>query len=484
MISDRSTSFTNHPRQGGLPWFLVTPGRGRWLTSAAPISGIGGGGKRLTKLAAAMAESPNESLPKQCADWGDLKAAYRLLSHPEVRPEQISAVHRQCTQQQARQAPVVLCVQDTTDLDYTHRTAVRGLGKIGDGGGRGFRQHTALAVSEQGRLWGILHQVWFLPCEPPEGETRRQRQARWSEPDVWGDIARGIGVWPRPSRLIHVGDRHSDVFRFLCICGELGHGFLVRAMHNRYLGEGSNRLWDHLRRQPVGAVETVEVGAQRTPGNRLKRRRRSAQVTVRYAPVEVPPPRNDPRTARRPPMRVWAVYVHEDDPPAEESALEWMLLTSEPVQTDADALRCLQWYRQRWKIEEWHRALKEGCRVERSQLDDVADLQRLAALAGVVAVRMLHLRDLADEDSPQADSPAALQASAPPAWIDVVSRLAGVAAAALTPRVFLLTIARRGGYLGRKHDARPGWMLLWRGWYDIQRMVEGFVLMRAPPKCG
>jgi len=460
------------------------PKRGRWLISAEPTSAIGGGEKRLTKLAAAMADAPNQSLPKQCGSWGDLKAAYRLLSHPKIRPEQITAVHRQCTRERAQQEAVVLCVQDTTDLDYTHRTAVRGLGKIGDGGGRGFRQHTGLAVSEDGRVLGILHQEWFLPCEPPEGETRRQRQARWNEPDVWGDTARGIGVWSGPSRLIHVGDRHSDVFRFMCICRELGHGFLVRAMHDRYLGDGTERLWQRLRRQRARFTQTVKVGTQRTPGNRIKRSSRLAQVTVRYASVVLPPPKNDPRTAGKPPIRVWAIYALEEDPPAGETPLEWMLLTSEPVQSDADAKRSLCRYEKRWTVEEWHRAEKEGCRVERSQLDDVDDLQRLAALAGVVAVRMLQVRDLADADSPDAENPAALQQAAPPEWIALVSRLADLPAEALTPRMFLLTIARRGGYLGRKHDARPGWKVLWRGWYDIERMVEGLALMRAPPECG
>jgi hypothetical protein len=431
-----------------------------------------------------MADAPDHSLPKQCAGWGDLKAAYRLLNHPRIRPDQITAVHRQCTQAQAQQAPVVLCVQDTTDLDYTHRTAVRGLGKIGDGGGRGFRQHTGLAVSEGGQVLGILHQKWFLPCELPEGETRRQRQARWSEPDVWGDIAQGIGLWPAGSRLIHVGDRHSDVFRFLCTCRRLGHGFLVRAMHNRYLDEGTERLWERLRREPVRFVQTVDVGAQRTRRNQLKRTSRSARVTVRYTSVVLSPPRNDPRTAKEAPIRVWAVYVLEENPPAGETPLEWMLLTSEPVQTDDDAKRCVQCYGRRWTIEEWHRALKEGCRVERSQLDDVYDLQRLAALAGVIAVRMLQLRDLADADGPEANSPARLQQAAPSAWIEVVARLSGQAPEALTPRGFLSLIARRGGYLGRKHDPRPGWKVLCRGWYDIERMVEGFELMRGPPRCG
>lgn len=431
-----------------------------------------------------MADSPDQSLPKQCGSWGDLKAAYRLLNHPQIDPQQITAVHRECTRERARQEAVVLCVQDTTDLDYTHRSVVRGLGKIGNGKGRGFRQHTALGVCEDGRVLGVLHQEWFLTSDPPEGETRRQRQARWSEPDVWGDTARGIGAWPGPSRLIHVGDRHSDVFRFLCTCRDVGHGFLVRAMHDRYLAGGRERLGEHLRSQPIRFTQTVAVGPQHTRRNRIKRSRRTAQVAVRYTSVTLPPPCNDPRTAGEPPIQAWAIHVLEEAPPAGETPLEWMLLTSEPVQSDAEAMRFIGWYRCRWTIEEWHRALKEGCRVERSQLDDVHDLQRLAALAGVIAIRMLQLRELADAASPDADNPAALQQTAPPEWIAVVSRLADLPAETLTPRVFLSTIARRGGHLGRKHDGRPGWKTLWRGWYDIQRMVQGFILMRAPPRCG
>lgn len=483
-MPNSSTLLTCHFGQGGLIWFLPIPKRGLWPILAGLIWAISGGKKRLAKLAAAMASAPNQSLPQQCGSWGDLKAAYRLLNHPQVRPEQITAVHRQGTLQRAQQASLVLCVQDTTDLDYTHRTAVRGLGKIGDGGGRGFRQHTGLAVSENGQVLGILQQQWFLPAEPPPEETRRQRQARWSEPDVWAQTAYGIGSWPGNARLIHVGDRHSDLFRFLCACDDLGHGFIVRAMHNRYLAQTSERLWPRLRRQPVGFFDAVEVTAQRMPRNRLKRAKRWARVAVRYAAVMLPPPQNDPRTAGRRPMPVWAIHSLEENPPAGESPLEWMLLTSEPVQNDADAKRALQWYKRRWIIEEWHRALKEGCQIQRSQLDDVDDLQRLAALSGVIAVRMIQMRDLADSHCPDVDNPATLRQTAPVLWIKVVSRLAGLPDEALTPRVFLLTIARRGGYLGRKHDPRPGWKVLWRGWHDIEQMVEGLQLMRPPPRCG
>lgn len=124
--------------------------------------------------------------------------------------------------------------------------------------------------------------------------------------------------------------------------------------------------------------------------------------------------------------------------------------------------------------------MKEGCRLEHSQLDDARDLQRLAALQGVIAVRMLQVRDLAAPDRPEANNPAVLQRTVPALWIKVVSHLGGVAADALTPRQFILTIARRGGYLGRRHNGRPGWKVIWRGWYDVERMVEGLELMLPP----
>lgn len=471
-------------RHGGLIWQDVTPDRGRWPTLQTLISAIFGEKKRLTKLAAAMAESPGKSLPQQCGRWADLKAAYRLLSHPAVTPEQITATHRQRTRRGAQVLPIVLSVQDTTDLDYTHRTAVRGLGKLGDGRGRGFRQHTALAVSGEGQVLGMLEQRWFLCSNPPERETRRQRQARWTEPDIWGETAEGIGRWPSSSRLIHVGDRHSDVFRFLCTCGDQGHGFLVRAMHDRYLADTDQSLWERLHLQPSAGHQTVHLGSQRTKNNHPKRDGRNAEVTIRYAPVLIPPPRNDPRTAGQLPIRAWAIYAKEERPPQVQSPVEWMLLTSEPIDTVADARRYLQWYGYRWRIEEWHRALKEGCRLERSQLDDIEDLKRLAALSGVLAIRLLQLRDLAREDSRQAHNPKTLQEFAPRLWIEVVARLAQVSPDALTPKQFLWTLARRGGFLARKSDGMPGWKTLWQGWQEVAKMVEGIELMKPPPTCG
>ena len=98
----------------------------------------------------------------------------------------------------------------------------------------------------------------------------------------------------------------------------------------------------------------------------------------------------------------------------------------------------------------------------------------------VVAVRLVQLRDLADaERSPDtADDPRALARTTPPIWIAVVARLAGVDPADLTPRTFWQTVARRGGWLARKHDPRPGWKVIWRGYHHIATMVRGIELMQ------
>lgn len=431
-----------------------------------------------------MAEAPGQSLPKRLPEWKDLKAAYRLLSNPAVSPGAIGQAHRRLTRERAEACDVVLSVQDTTSLDYTRRSAVRGLGRIGDGVGRGFQQHSALALDDRGEVLGLLYRHWFNRVDVPRGETRRQRQARWSEPDVWGDTAEAIGPWTGRGRLIHVGDRHSDVFRFLQTCRRLDHGFLVRAMHDRYLTEGT-RLWAFLQAQAEGGRIAVSIKARRTRGNRLCRKAREATVALRWAKVSLPPPRNDPRTADAEPIVTWAIYATEVDPPAAAEPVEWMLLSSEPIKTPAAAKEAIRRYQHRWKIEEWHRALKEGCRIERSQLDDAADLQRLAALCGIVAVRMLQLRDQARSDSPAADDPEALRRTVPPLWITLVGRLRGWEPETLTPRQFFLGIAKQGGYLARKHDGPPGWIVLWRGWYDLQQMVHGAQLLRGPPPtCG
>jgi hypothetical protein len=416
-------------------------------------------------MGAMMAESAGESLPKQMGAWSDLKGAYRLLNNDRVKPEQIGQGHRQLTMEALAARPVVLCVQDDTEIH-----GVKEGGKRGGQGGEVL--HSTLAVIPTGELVGILDQHWFRHVEPVQGETQKQRAGRWRESDAWADaverIASAIGV-ARGNRWIHVADRASDNLRFMHACVLAGHGFVVRAQHDRRVQEGADKLWEHMARREQAGTLTAQVGRQRDPqSGRITRQGRAATLAVRYGSVRLESPKNHPGAIE--PLEVRAVYLVEERPPEGIEAVDWMILTSEPVASFAGACVIAGYYQRRWVIEEWHRVLKEGCALEESQLEEAKALRRLSAIDSVVAVRMLQLRDLA-QGSGQRDA-AALRATVDETWIQVVATLARVNAALLTPAEFWKTIAKKGGFIGRKSDGRPGWKVIWRGWYDVSQMVR------------
>jgi len=412
-----------------------------------------------------------------------------LLSNPAVDPIAIGQSHRQQTRRLCAPHPVVRCVQDTTDLDFTRRTGIQGLGKTGNGSGRGLLQQTALAVLPDGSLLGILDQQWHIRVEPPQGETRQERLSRWRESQVWADAIAAVGPAPEGCRIIHMGDRQSDDGDTMAQAEHEGVGFLLRARHDRRVVDPVHGyLWERMHAQPLAGRKELAIGRQRNDDNPIKRSGRVASVAIRYASVTLARPA--PTLPPMPPRQVWAVLACEIHPPAGEEPLEWMLLTREPVNDLADALKIMGWYEKRWVMEEWHRVEKEGCRLDETQLDDVRDIQRLAAITGIVAVRLMQLRDLARQAETNAaqNTPQALALAVPAVWIAVVAKLGQLAPEALTPSRFYRLIARRGGHVGRKHDGPPGWKTLWRGWYDISLIAQGVELgLPASPssnKCG
>jgi hypothetical protein len=405
------------------------------------------------------------SLPKQCGCWAATKAAYRLLSHPEVTPGAILGPHTRLTRQRCVGHPLVLCVQDTTEMNFTAHAKVKGLGRIGDGHGRGFEQHATLAVTPGGRLIGVLDAHYCLKTERPEGETRTQMESRWSMGDLWPDAVNRAGPGPEGCRFVHVADRGGDCFGMMRACKDRGVGFLIRARSDRHVEDHATKLWSHAEAGVVAGTKSIKVRRHKSRPGSVPR---TTGVEVRFTPVRIDAPA---RSVDRP-IDAWAVHVKEPAPPKDEEAVEWLLLTSEPLTTPEAALQAVCWYQRRWVIEEWHKAQKDACRLEASQLDDRADLERLAAVLGVVAVWLLQLRDMARADGPEADDPVMLRSIVPPAWIRVVARMSKQKEAAMTPRTFFMALARRGGFLGRTHDGHPGWKTVYLGWADYAKMVE------------
>ena len=455
-----------------------------------------------------MAEEPTASLPDRSGSWAELMGAYRLLNNPRVDPAEIQRSHWRWTYQRCSNHPVVLCVQDTSDIDFTGHAAKKGLGPIGRQKGQGFLQHSALAVLPDGRLLGVLHQRWQVRVAAPAGETRKQMRLRWRESLFWAEGVQAVGQPPAGTRFLTVTDRAGDDFATFDACDRMGHGFVIRAQHDRSVENHSAYLWEYMASKPVLCRINVQVPAKPAgKGKDGKKHKaqpaRMASVQVRVASVQLDAPYRDPQF--KTPRQVNVVYAREVDPPPDAEPLDWMLLSSEPVDDQRQALRVIEYYRCRWVIEEYHKVQKSGCRLEDSQLQGVDALRRLAAAIGVISVRMLWLRDLAAESAPQpiipeqgddasrtqrpksdqAEDPAALRELMPTPWIRVVAKLAGVTDwSALTPRQFWRCIAQRGGWLGRKHDGPPGWQTVWRGWHKVAALVEGSLLLASPADPG
>jgi hypothetical protein len=422
--------------------------------------------RRAVQAASNLAENPLGSLPAQMHTWKETKALYRLLDEPDVTFAALMHPHLHQTREQARSSPVVLLVQDTTDIDLSHRHKISGVGQIGNERGRGFFIQTVLAVRPQSReVLGCMAQEPFVRVPAPEGEQRHQRLKREvRESDVWIRQVHTIGMPAAGSMWVHVGDRGADMFPFFQACQATQTHFLVRAAQNRRVQEHEAEITYALtlaRSWPSQASRAFEVPA------RHGHPARSTQLQLAFGQMTLLPPRNEPR-ASKDPMRVWVIRVWEEQTPEGEEPLEWILLTSVPTTTPEEAWERVDWYGHRWLAEDYHQCLKSGCRIEQRQLQSVDGLMRLLGLLSPLAVRLLQIRGFARSE-PERPAHEVVE----PLMLAVVAQRSGHSPASMTVGTFWTEVARLGGYLARSHDGPPGWRTIWKGWLSLQTFLEG-----------
>ena len=422
--------------------------------------------RRAVQAATKLAENPLGSLPAQMHTWKETKALYRLLDEPDVTFAALMQPHMQQTREQATSSSVVLLVQDTTDIDLSHRRKISGVGQIGNERGRGFFVQTVLAVRPQTReVLGCMAQEPFVRIPAPQGEQRYQRRKREArETDVWMRQVQSIGTPAKACMWVHVGDRGADMFPFFQACQATQTHFLVRAAQNRRIEESEEELThalDRARSWPSQASRPFEVPA------RHGHKGRSTQLQLAFGQMTLLPPRHEPRASKEP-LTVWVIRVWEEQTPEGEEPLEWILLTSVPTTTLEQAWERVDWYGYRWLAEDYHQCLTSGCRIEQRQLQAVDGLIRLLGLLSPLAVRLLQVRACARED-PERPAHEVIE----PLMLAVLAERTGGSPLTMTVGTFWTEVARLGGYLARSHDGPPGWRTIWKGWLSLQTLLEG-----------
>jgi hypothetical protein len=425
--------------------------------------------RRLVQMAQDFYARPQANLPQACGTRARTKAAYRLLDHDDLSLPQLLAAHFTSTVERMRDHAVVLAVQDTTSINYNSHQETAGLGRIGThkDGAQGLWLHDTMAFTPEGLPLGLLDaQVWARSRES-FGKKALRAQLPIEEKESFKWLASFAAAAAAQRELAHtqvvsVGDREADVYElFQLALRRADHPhLLIRAEQDRRLSEGQNHLWETVAAQEIAGSQQVQ--ASRRPG----RAARVASLTVRFAEVELRPPKTVRR--RGAPVRVWAVLAREEDPPPGVEPLEWMLLTTLPVRTAEEATEKLRWYTQRWQIEVYHRTLKSGCRIEERQLATARRLENCLAIDMVVAWRILHLTRLGREipDLPCTVYFDDLQWQALHGFIH---RSPDPPAEPPTLRQAIRMVASLGGFLGRKGDGEPGTKSIWLG---LQRLDD------------
>jgi hypothetical protein len=425
---------------------------------------------RLVHTADLLLQHPGGTFPQKLRNPADLKGFYRLLEGPTVTHGAVLEPHQHRTlEQMHRQDVVVLILHDTTVLDYSGLD-IPELGQVGDGHGRGYYCHNSLAVTETGQTLGLVHQILHRRRRVPKGEKKKERRAcPQRESLLWKRASAAIPVAPPGCRWVDVADRGADITEFLDYEEAAGKKYVARSQHNRRVEvlpdglPGQVKLHDWARSLPPGGRHEIKVQAK------SGQPARTAQVGVSWSTVTILPPRQPRGEERGVPLLVWVVRVWELAAPPGVEPLEWILLTNVSVWTLADARERVRWYSRRWVIEEFHKGQKTGCAIEKMQFTHADRLQPAIALLSVVAVALLQLRD-ASRDPALQTQPA--ERIVPRAWVVVLSAWRYGASRPLTVAEFFLALARLGGHQNRKHDHPPGWLILWRGWTQLQTMLK------------
>jgi hypothetical protein len=448
---------------------------------------------RLIELSTQILRHPQASLNHACETLAATKAAYRLFGNHSVTADKILEPHRQMTARRMGEHSLVLAVQDTVTLNYNSMQETEGLGFIGSrskNGLRGLLLHHTLAYTPDGVPLGVLTQeIWARPFV--KGVTTSDCKAqRFSEKETYrwlraAEAARNLT--PEGTDVVTVCDRGGDIYELMHGAEKAGIFFLIRASINRAIDPefsesegGGDTLYDHIAEQAPAATFDLEVIDEKTLKPTVKK------VDVRFGTVAL-------RRPKRPSsagfvdlpgrLDVSVVLVSEARPSAEKKALSWTLLTNMSVESLAEAVEKVHWYRIRWQIELYHKVLKSGFRIEACRLGHADKLKRFISLVGILACR---IQQITMESRKAAPIPAsevlssaewsALRAVTEEHTKKPISRDA-------TAKEALRMIARLGGFMGRKSDGDPGLTTVWRGWVRLQDLALAWTL-QTEERCG
>ena len=443
-------------------------------------------GKRFRTLVEQLSGQIGGSIPFACQDWAATKAAYRFLSNARVEEGKILAGHFLCTRDRfaATAGQPVLVLHDTTEFSY-HRDDPEAVGILqklaspyAHGGHPGHHitcgilMHSSLVVTTDGLPLGLaaikfwsrdkFHGANALKrsINPTRVPIEQKESYRWLE-----NVRQSTLLLAEPGRIVHIGDRESDIYELFSITHQAGTHFLLRTCVDRLAGAGDHTVANEMREVRVKGLHRVEVRDKKGTVS-------EAVLELRYRRIRVLAP--IAKQKMYPPLMLTVLHATERDLPKGREPIDWKLVTDLPIRSRKEAVEKLNWYAMRWKIETFHKILKSGCKAEDVKLRTAERLVNLIAILCLLSWRVFWMTMLT-RTRPEASPQMALT----PTEMYLLDQLVGDRPSA-TPSnqlsLYLTKLARLGGYLARAKDPPPGNTVIWRGMSRLTDIQLGFIL--------
>lgn len=452
---------------------------------------------RLVQVLSALGDRPTASIPAACGGHAEMVAAYRFFDNDKVTPERVLQPHYAQTRRRIAENPVALLIQDTTELDLSRpQSAVVGAGPLDGSKRRGVFVHLLEAFTVDGTpLGAVWADMWARPEPDPEEapptpaqkrRTRKETPIEQKESRRWLEglrQARAAAEASPKTQCVCIADSEADIYEvFAEDRGPVE--WLVRACYDRALHCEPDQEPDAATEPPARRLRAAALAApvlftqeitvrERAPktgveqrARRQARRERATTVEVRAITATLNPPARPDR--KLPPVTVNVVLVRELNPPAGEDPVEWILITTLPIDTAEQVRTIIGYYVVRWMIEILFRVLKSGCRVERRRFEHVDRLLPCAALYLIVAWRTLMVCRLG-RSCPDLDCEVVFE---PAEWKSVHMAVTQRPPPMEPPRLETIVrlVGRLGGWVDRPNRKDPpGVQTIWLG---LQRVHD------------
>ena len=460
----------------------------RWFDEELSGCRLGDGrlDRRLRQLVERMEVGFGESIPLACQDWAGTKAAYRFFSNVRVSEDEILRGHFEATRRRfaASDGPI-LVLHDTTEFTWkrTRSEAVGFTTKVEsrrDKRGRprlhtvcGLLMHSSMATTTDGLPLGMAA-AKFWSRKKFKGANALRRKINPTRVPIEGkesmrwldSLRQSTQLLDDPARCVHICDREGDIWELFCLARQMDTHFLIRRFANRLAEDGSHTVASIMAEERVRGLHRVAV---RDDKGKLG----STQVELCYRRMTIRPP--VAKQKRYPPLVLTVLHAREPEEPAGRPRIDWKLITDLPVDSHDAAVEKLQWYAMRWKIEVFHKILKSGCRAEQARLRTAERLVRLLAVFCILSWRVFWLTML-NRAKPDLEAALVLTELETNILDQLIPDSTADPPAATTISLYLIKIAKLGGYLARTKDPPPGNIVMWRGLSRLNDIALGATL--------